>query len=323
MIIGSTTSSNSNGASFSPISELGPSLAAFIAGGTIIAARSPLRPSIPRNDDSASSGDKVDGECIVVLFRSPIVSESQPGSGMKQTIDAVNLTVTLVFVFQIDDEACVESNNEGKNYYHGLPFLPNEPANFPFLTSSSSNNLRILHAPSGLLVTATEFPPDADHILNVAAGRVFSRISVFDRSSPLSSTRSKSVDPHRLVHEDLSSMMIDAAMSNGGQSLGVQLLAIEQSAFSQRTSRGCSLDMYTIDPSGGWRSCIGRGTAVWRGAERINSKKLCPTHQSAILEDVLSEAADIPYGLTGALNAAIASATDALEWDGESNDMDS
>ena len=35
---------------------------------------------------------------------------------------------------------------------------------------------------------------------------------------------SKSIDPHRLVREDLSAMMIYAAMSDGGRPLGLQLL---------------------------------------------------------------------------------------------------
>jgi hypothetical protein len=63
----------------------------------------------------------------------------------------------------------------------------------------------------------------------------------------------------------MSSMMIDAAMSDGGRPWGVQLLVIGQSALS----RSQSLDIYTIDPSGGWRHRHGAIAAIGRGAERI------------------------------------------------------
>ncbi len=90
------------------------------------------------------------------------------------------------------------------------------------------------NAPSGLLVAATGFAPDADH-LGVAAGRVLSRISVFDADAG-GGGGSKSVDPHRLVREDLSAMMIYAAMSDGGRPLGLQLLVVGTSALSSSPS---------------------------------------------------------------------------------------
>jgi hypothetical protein len=135
-----------------------------------------------------------------------------------------------------------------------------------------------------LLVAATGFAPDADH-LGVAAGRVLSRISVFDADAG-GGGGSKSVDPHRLVREDLSAMMIYAAMSDGGRPLGLQLLVVRTSALSSSPLRRrrttattmkeeedelLSLELYTVDPSGGWRSCAGSGTAVGRGAEGVRS----------------------------------------------------
>lgn len=333
LIVGSAVSSqqgrrNGNGATFSPVRELGPSLAASVAGGTIIAARSPLRPSLPRNGDGAISPtdgevDDNDDECIVVLFRSPM-SESESGSSTKHKIsDVGNLTVSSVFGHQADDGSnCINSNDQQNNYYSGLSFLPNGPVNFPFLPTSSSNNIRILHAPSGLLVAATGFAPDADHILNVAAGRVFSRISVFDAPSPTSSTSSKSVCPHRLVREDLSSMMIDSALSEGGRPLGLQLLVVGQTSLSQRRARNdCPLEIYTIDPSGGYRSCVGKGTVVGRGAERVRSSLLPSTTQKSGIDTDTTPLASInvPHGWRGALDRAMMAAVDALEQDVDSN----
>lgn len=324
LVIGSD--GNSNGATFSPIRELGPSLAASVAGGTIIATRPPLRPPLPEKHDGEISHVEVevnynDDDCLVVLFRSPIASESD--SAMNQNNDAGNLTISSVFGHQADDSNCVTSNNQNHqdDYYHGLSFLPNGPVNFPFLPNSSSNNLRILHAPSGLLVAATGFAPDADHILNVAAGRVFSRISVFDAPSPSSITSSKSVDPHRLVREDLSAMMIDAAMANGGRPLGVQLLVVGQSALSnRRRTNDRPLEIYTIDPSGGWRSCVQRGTAVGRGAEKVCTSLFQSTRNSG--KDASLESNNLHYGWRGALDRAMMSAIESLEEDGDSNNMD-
>ncbi len=94
-----------------------------------------------------------------------------------------------------------------------------------------------------------------------------------------------SVDPHRLVQEDLSAMMIDAAMSDGGRPLGLQLLVVGTLALSsssrqwrstttEEEDKLLSLELYTVDPSGGWRSCAGSGTVVGRGAEGVHSSLL-------------------------------------------------
>lgn len=319
LITGSVESRGMNSRSFSPVSDLGPSLAASVAGGTIIACRSPLRPFLSKNGREKSSANVEmdnldDDDCLVVLFRSPIVDG--PDAGAKQRRDAGNLTVSSVFGNQDDGEDCANVNHEldQNNQHNGLSFLSNGPVNFPFLPSSSSNNLRILHSPSGLLVAATGFSPDADHILSVAAGRVFSRISIYDTPYSSSLSSSKSVDPHRLVREDLSSMMIDAAMSEGGRPFGVQLLVVGQSALSRRrANNGCPLEIYTIDPSGGWRNCVTSGTAVGRGAERVR--------MSLIRE---SESTRVPRGWRGALEIAMTAAIDALEnhLDLDDNDID-
>lgn len=328
--------------SFSPIRELGPSLAASVAGGTIIAVRSP---PLRRDDDEIIIGEE-DGvdeeeeeECLVVLFRSPILSESTGPSGMKQRSYAAggNLTVASVFGQQGDDDIIDSDSNQhqqnndisGNHYYRGLTFLPNGPVNFPFLPSgSNNNNLRILHAPSGLLLAATGFAPDAEHILNVAAGRIFSRISVYD--APMSYGGggvggSKSVDPHGLVREDLSSMMIDAAMNEGGRPLGVQLLVIGQSSLSSSSRvrrKHPSLEMYTVDPSGGWRSCCGAGstggTAVGRGAEGVRSSLLLHLTDDSALGGEYA-------GWRNALDRAMMATMDALEQqeqDGDSGERD-
>jgi len=283
-VLSSSPNSRGNSGFSSPVNELQPSLAASVAGGTIIAARSYYRgrgPSklIASNEDD----DKVDEEyttgndnhndadddddCLVLLFRSPMQNQQLLNVGR-------NLTTYSVF----GSSSSSDNDDDDDHHHHaGLTFLPNGPVNFPFLPAQ----LRILHAPSGLILAATGFAPDIDHILHVAAGRVLSRSSIFDDGggtlSSYSRVGTKSVDPHRLLREDLSSLMIDATMSDGGRPWGVQLLVIGQSALSTATAHSSSkLEMYTLDPSGGWRSYCDSssrsiGTAIGRGAERVRS----------------------------------------------------
>jgi len=245
-------------------------------------------------DDDDDDDDDDDEECLVVLFRSPVARESGASAG-RGGGRAGNLTVSSVFgdgnagddgrhrPDRCDDDPRrrTRSGEDDRRRHRGLSFLPDGPVHFPLPSGGGGAcSLRVLHAPSGLLVAATGFAPDADHVLGVAAGRVLSRISVFDAAAG-----GRSVDPHRLVREDLSAMMIDAAMSDGGRPLGLQLLVVGTSALSSSSRRRrsttteeedelLSLELYTVDPSGGWRSCAGSGTAVGRGAKGVRSSLL-------------------------------------------------
>ncbi len=273
--------------------------------------------------------DDDDEECLVILFRTPVASES--GAAARQTRRAGNLTVSSVFGGGAGDGHRPDTRCRNDRH-RGLSFLPDGPVNFPFLPSSGSSNLRVLHAPSGLLVAAAGFAPDADHVLNVAAGRVLSRISVFDAPPPPSSRGGKSVDPHRLVREDLSSMMIDAAMSDGGRPLGVQLLVAGLSSRRRTTAADdddddgrFSLEVYTVDPSGGWRSCVGSGTAVGRGAGGVRSSLRRETRDSVAGGGSSLGPTDgaPPRGWMGALDRAMTASMIALDRDcGPSGDGD-
>jgi hypothetical protein len=61
-------------------------------------------------------------------------------------------------------------------------------------------------------------------------------------------------------------VMMDAASSDG-RPFGVQLLVVGRSAISRE------LELYTVDPSGGWRSHVG-SAVVGRGAERVRDSML-------------------------------------------------
>ncbi|KAL7527582.1 hypothetical protein ACHAWF_002233 [Thalassiosira exigua] len=306
-------------ASSSPVRELGPSLAASVAGGTVVAARSPPRPPSSFENNGEALGDEEDDECLVVLFRSPVASGSS---------DAGNLTVASVFGRPAPEGDGAERGDEGGVRRHPrLCFLSDGPVDLPFLPGGTGHGLRVLHAPAGLLVAATGFAPDADHVLHVAAGRVLSRISLFDAPSTSSSAVGKSVDPHRLVREDLAAMMMDEAMSEGGRPYGVQLLVVGQSALSGRNGRSFPLEIYTIDPSGGWRSCVGRGAAVGRGAERVRSALsspalLGPSQESETVKGNPSEWENVKYGWRGALERAMTATIDALEQEADSYEED-
>jgi len=294
-----------NGASFSPVRELGPSLAASVAGGTVIAVRSSFGlvqqdkndgvacKDIPLDDSIANTYDD-EGDCIVLLLRSP--NDSSESNGGKSNRGDAGRNLTVASIYGSDD-----GNNHNYNP-DGLAFLPNGPVGQPFL-SNRNNNLRVLHAESGLIMAATGFASDAEHLINVAAGRVLSRISIYDAPMSSSLTSGKSVDPHRLVREDVSSMMIDSAMSDGGRPWGVQLLVIGQSALS----RNRLLDMYTIDPSGGWRHRHGTIAAIGRGAERIS------VSSSSMLEEDFTKYRIKSSGWRRALDVAMNAAINTFE----------
>lgn len=296
-----------NGASFSPVRELGPSLAASVAGGTVIAVRSSFGAKTDgvvackdiSLDSMAKNHDDDKEESVVLLFRSPNdSSESNNRGGAGR-----NLTVASIFGSGNDDD-----NSKNHNYNpDGLAFLPNGPVDRP----NRNNNLRVLHADSGLIMAATGFASDAEHLINVAAGRVLSRISIYDAPASSSLASGKSVDPHRLVREDVSSMMIDAAMSDGGRPWGVQLLVIGQSALS----RSQILDIYTIDPSGGWRHRHGTMAAIGRGAERI-------TALSSSLEEDLTKHASKSSGWRRALDVAMNAAINTFEKNEDTSNID-
>eukprot|EP00985_Skeletonema_marinoi_P020711 scaffold12372_cov105-Skeletonema_marinoi.AAC.3 len=294
-----------NGASFSPVRELGPSLAASVAGGTVIAVRSSFGlvqqdkndgvgcKDISLDDSIANTYDD-EGDCIVLLLRSP--NDSSESNGGKSNRGDAGRNLTVASIYGSDD-----GNNHNYNP-DGLAFLPNGPVGQPFL-SNRNNNLRVLHADSGLIMAATGFASDAEHLINVAAGRVLSRISIYDAPMSSSLTSGKSVDPHRLVREDVTSMMIDSAMSDGGRPWGVQLLVIGQSALS----RNRLLDMYTIDPSGGWRHRHGTIAAIGRGAERIS------VSSSSMLEEDLTNYRIKSSGWRRALDVAMNAAINTFE----------
>jgi 20S proteasome alpha/beta subunit len=176
-------------------------------------------------------------------------------------------------------------------YHDGMRPLFNGPMHHSYLSSMNSN-VQILHAPTGLILAATGFKPDMSHLMNIATGRVLSRTSIYDPST-------KSLDPHRLVRDDLSEIFIDAASSEGARPIGVQCLVIGQSCITR------DLELYTIDPSGGWRSHVGWGAAVGRGAERVRSS-LFKLSKSDVGHDK-------QQGWKLALDRAMLAAVDAFE----------
>lgn len=232
---------NANGGEgpFAVSRRLAPSLAASVAGSTIIAARSHA------SQANKSSGD----DCIILLFRHPYHED-----------EARNLTAKTI----LSDTGDTSSDDE-------LTFVGNNP---PPSCFGGHGNLRIIHSQSGLVLAAVGFAPDVDHILSVAAGRVLAKISLFDApltTSGLSTAAgSKSIDPHRLVREEVSSMLVDAASMEGGRPFGTQIYVIGQTTSPRRLAEGDStLEMFTLDPSGTWKSCEGPLYSIGRGSERV------------------------------------------------------
>jgi len=232
-------SANGGEGPFAISRRLAPSLAASAAGSTIIAARSQANKSVVEDCDT--------DDCIILLFRHPYHED-----------EARNLTAKSI-LSDTDDSSSDE-----------LIFFGSHPPS----CYGENSNLRVIHSQSGLVLAAVGFAPDVDHILNVAAGRVLAKISLFD--APLTSSGrstaagSKSVDPHRLVREEVSSMLVDAASIEGGRPFGTQIYVIGQTTSPRRLAEGdSSLEMFTLDPSGTWKSCEGPLHSIGRGSEKV------------------------------------------------------
>ena len=271
--VGQSFRANGGEGPFAVSRRLAPSLAASVAGSTIIAARS----HASQTKKSVGDGDKDD--CIILLFRHPYHED-----------EARNLTAKSILC----DTADGSSSDE-------LTFIGNNPPS----SYGGNSNLRIIHSQSGLVLAAVGFAPDVDHILNVAAGRVLAKISLFDAPlTPLTSSgRSttaggKSIDPHRLVREEVSSMLVDAASMEGGRPFGTQIYVIGQTTSPRRLAAGDStLEMFTLDPSGTWRSCEGQLHSIGRGSERV----------------IRFQASSSAGGWKGALERALRHAANAFE----------
>lgn len=249
--------------------ELGPSLAASVAGGGVFAAH-----YVPEQISDACNEEEE--ECIVVLFRpATVTADALRGGG--GSLVGNNLTAFAVYGDDygdgdgIDGDVADEKGDDddaGDEQFRGLTFLPNGPVGGFGIGDRHSRALRVLDASSGLLVAAAGFAPDAEHLLGVAAAKVAVRRSAYASSSSLLDVDELGgvgsvknfCDPHRLVREDLSEMISDAAASDGGRPFGVQMLVVGRSTLagrmrsSKRTvHRNPALEVYTVDPSGGWR----------------------------------------------------------------------
>lgn len=149
------------------------------------------------------------------------------------------------------------------------------------------------HHNHACIVGLTGFAPDAQHLLRYTAQSVsqFKHIYSGKGSSGINSNIVK-----RQVVDVLSDRLKSAALSDSGRPFGVQALVVGSSLSNHREKNDCihhPACLYSIDPSGGWRSWGGHATAVGNRAEVTRRSLWSQINESKHLHLPMEEALKI------------------------------
>jgi len=276
----SSTSTNGGDSSrISPIKHLESSLAASAAHGTVVAV---------------CAQDQKDGkECVVILSRSPSASLQS------------NLTVSPLRTYFDEHNNNDANNNDDKEEEEDIEqLLPlNNAGPIPSFYSTQSM-IHLLHPPnqqdsSGAVVLAlTGLAADARHLTRLTAKQIVEHDYIYGDDAK-----------HRMqikdvVRDVLSDTLTDAASDNGGRPYGVQAL-VAGWRRNRRSGGQELLDMYTVDPSGGYKHWGGGGTAVGRNAEMVRKRLHKALHHRRRGNDEDENEFNIPQGAEGGLEVAM------------------
>uniref|UniRef100_A0A7S4JFZ6 Uncharacterized protein n=1 Tax=Odontella aurita TaxID=265563 RepID=A0A7S4JFZ6_9STRA len=321
----------------SPVKDLEPSLAASAAQGTAVVVvadreQNSADPEDDRRDGSDRGGRRPDeceweggGECAVILTRSPVPDAASNLTASAALAERSPRSSSSQAGFgkgdEGDDDTGSVAGDSQKAERPSLVPLPRGPV-APSVSGPPSRILHVLHESAGIVCALTGFASDVRHLVRVAAREVSDREFIYGGAPP---------SVHYVVRDVLASRVRGAAFAASGRPFGVQALVVgnrfapgNRIAVEEDSGPGSgnTLQLYTIDPAGGWRHWGGGGTAVGRKADIVR-RKLHGALQYSHDDDSHEEKALTPPGLgrprdwSEALDVAMRSLIESTEMDDE------
>jgi 20S proteasome alpha/beta subunit len=252
-----------NGNFFSPIGNLQESLTASAAHGTVAVVKT-FGPSIRDGDcDSECDDGDGEGECAVILSRSPIVPqelsrvayhsveesevelEGEEGDDIVQSTHS-SMQVETTKLIPISSRGSVKVATKGVEER----FIKSRP------------NLQLLHD-DGLILAMTGFASDIQHLVRYVADYVSDHEHLYGGERP---------DACSIARDSLSDKMRKVGLVGGARPFGVQALLVESAKHKsarKRQDSSNSIMFYTVDPSGNWIHWGGGATCIGKDAEKV------------------------------------------------------
>lgn len=239
----------------SPVSNLEQSLTASSTQGTILAIKSKIRSkSTQENPDRVSfnsvSCDEEEEEipCVLVLSLS---NNNQNTGGSPST----SSTTSVIEQHDLNIEDLITSSGD---CYEGSKKL------IRLSDGYQSPNTKMLHvmgtsyARDPVICGMTGFLPDVRHLIKYTARLISNHDFVY---APSSSSSSMRIQKHIIL--PISKYLRQVAFSGGsGRPFGVQILFLSASS----SSRVNDMDIYTLDPSGGYKFWNSGATVIGKKA---------------------------------------------------------
>jgi len=243
-----------------PNKNLGPSLAASAAASTVVAVTAPA--------SSAGEGGQEEGNCCVILTKSVA---QQAHDDEESDVDSA-LMISPETMTMLRGSSDIKGDPDDEDDDINASIAKQEEILQPICPGRYSPSLSILSTSSSPLVLAlTGFGPDVHH-LSLSAAKVYSNHVQLYGGTVMRTDKMATVMADRLA---------SAAMSEGSRPYGVQALVVGDRLVSTNGSgsggsgsgsgAGGEMQLYTIDPAGGFRHWSGGGTAVGRDADMVRA----------------------------------------------------
>lgn len=257
-----------------PIGNFQASLTASEGQGTIAAIQ--------------SSGSDID--YVVIVSRSPAAESN------------CNLTRSFL-TSQMSDET-KEYESEKEDLGDDDDEMPFENLMTPIrargaITKSTNNEwkresrtLHVLQEQVGICLAMTGFVSDVRHLVRYVANAVSEHEYIYGGEAP---------SVHSLVRGTMASYIRDATTFGGSRPFGVQGLMVGNERENYINSSGNTLQIYTLDPSGNFRHCVGGVATIGKNANIVRDS-MCNA-----LKDVTMRKDSLDYDIQHHVDIALKS----------------
>ena len=124
---------------------------------------------------------------------------------------------------------------------------------------STSRTIYILQETIGMCLAMTGFASDVNHLVRYVANAISEHEYLYGGEVP---------SVHSIVRSTLASYVRDATTHGGSRPYGIQGLMV---GHDRENSKSAKLEMFTVDPSGIFRHCVGGVAAIGKDAETVRS----------------------------------------------------